>query len=95
MTKIQKIPETCKHGDAIHLAVDPPTSDIKWSLSEGEKIFAEGKISRRVPEIAFYLFRPRKLLEDGTLQELLKKGDTVTVTIEAGDATVTGEIKVT
>jgi len=94
MTNIQDIPKTCKHAEAIHLAIDPPCTDIKWSLSEGGKEFDGGTIIRRVPEIAFKVFRPRKLT-DGILQEQLKKGDKVTVNIEAGDANVTGEIEVT
>ena len=94
MTEIQKPPTTCKHGDAIHLAVDPPQADIKWSLSESGKTFAEGTISRRVPEVAFYVFRPRKLIDD-VLQEPLKAGDIVTVSIEAGDASITSDIEVT
>jgi len=94
MTEMAKLPTTCKHGEACHIAIDPPESNIKWSLSESGKTFAEGVINKRVPEVAFFVFRPRKLI-DGVLQEQLKSGDIVTVNIEAGDATITSEIEVT
>lgn len=90
MTTITKIPTKCKHGDAIHLKVEPPVSGIEWSLTEGGKMFVEGVIKRAVPDIGFYVFRSSK---DPKGQ--LKKGDIVTVKIKAGDKTVTGDIEVT
>ena len=92
MITIEPIPKKCKHGGAVHLKVDPPIANILWSLSEGGKKFVDSEIKRTVPEIGFYVYRPRT--KDGK-QDQLKKGDIVTVEIKAGDAEVTGDIEVT
>ena len=96
MTTIELPPKKCKRGDPIFLKVDPPVGGIKWSLSVNQNEFVNSEIKRVVPEVGFYLFKSSKDA-DGKPQEHLKKGDVVTLTINAGDAyeTLSEEIEVT
>lgn len=96
MTTIGKIPDKCKHGEAIHIAIDPPTNQIKLQLKESDKIFLDFTTQRELPELGFYMFRPRIRNDKNIVtQEQLKKGDIVTVTIKAAEAEALQDVEVT
>lgn len=96
MTKIGKIPKTCVHGGPIILTITPPTREIILTLEQGGKTFLDWKGKHSQADCGFYLFRPNIKNDDGSITEnQLKKGDTVHVTIKAGDATSEGDVEVT
>ena len=89
MTHDIAIPDDVEYTKPLICQVDPPCEDmtITFTLVGEDKPFREGKIEgRRCPEIASYMFRPRKL--DKTTKQFpepLKAGDKIIVKIICKD----------
>lgn len=86
------IPDSCEHTQALRVLVEPPSDKMYIQLcdSENGKSFQEGKIEgKRTRELAIFMFRPMKLIEEGnTVREQvhLKKGDKVLVKVQVYDS---------
>lgn len=86
------IPESVEHTHALRVLVEPPSDKMYIQLCDvtTETPFQEGKIEgRRGKEIAIFMFRPMKLIEDGNTvreQNHLTKGEKVLVKVQVYDA---------
>lgn len=83
------IPKSCEHTQALRVIVNPPSDKMYIQLCDPvtREPFQEGKIEgRRTEELAIFLFRPMKIIEDSegniSRQIHLKAGDKVLVRVQ-------------
>lgn len=85
------IPDSCEHTQPLRVLVEPPSDKMYIQLCDPEtkNPFQSGKIEgRRGQEIAIFMFRPMKIVEnDGKveMQQHLKKGEQVLVCVQVFD----------